>query len=149
MSQSLSQVIIHIIFSTKERTPYLRDNNIRKQTHAYIASIIRNMGGNAFLVGGTEDHIHIAASLPRTISQSDFLKDIKKDSSKWIKTQGINDFSWQKGYGDFSISYSHLESLLKYINNQMEHHKKRSFQDEYREFLEKYKIEFDEKYAWE
>jgi len=148
MAQSLSQVVIHIIFSTKDREPYLTEN-IRCKTHAYIASIIRNMDGNAFRVGGVADHIHIAASLPRTISQSDLLQNIKKDSSKWIRTQGIHNFSWQKGYGNFSISYSHLDNLLQYIDNQLEHHKTKSFQEEYREFLGKYNIKYDETYVWD
>ena len=148
MAQSLSKVILHIIFSTKNRSPFLK-KDIRSKTHAYIATIIRDMNSNAYRVGGTEDHIHIACSLPRTISQSDFVQKIKSCSSKWVKEHGNNGFFWQKGFGIFSISISHLPVLLEYIDNQTEHHKKISFKDEFRKLLEKYNIEYDEKYIWE
>ena len=148
MSQSLSKVLLHIIFSTKNRQPFLTGEQ-RLKTHAYIASIIRNLGGYVYLVGGTEDHVHIATTLPRTISQSDFLKEIKKDSSKWLKTQGIDDFSWQKGYGVFSISHSHLNDLSKYIEAQMEHHRKICFKDELMRFLKKYNVKYDENFLWD
>lgn len=148
MAQSLSKVIIHIVFSTKNRTPLLKEN-IRLKTHAYIATIIRDMDSNAYRVGGTEDHIHIACSLPRTISQSDFLKKIKSNSSKWIKEQGIHNFYWQKGFGVFSVSSSHLSVLLEYIDNQKKHHENVTFKNEFRKLLEKYNIKYDEKYVWE
>ncbi len=148
MPQSLSKVIIHIVFSTKNRMPFL-NGNIRLKAHAYIATIIRDMNSNAYRVGGTENHVHIACSLARTISQSDFLKKIKSSSSKWIKAQGIHGFYWQKGFGIFSVSSSHLPVLLEYIDNQKEHHKNISFKDEFRKLLKKYNIEYDEKYIWE
>ena len=148
MIQSLSQVIIHIIFSTKNRQKFL-SKEIQKEVHAYLATIIRNMGAEAFRVGGTADHIHITCSLPRTISQSDFLKKIKHDSSHWLKTDKLKDFSWQRGYGVFSVSKSQLENLLSYIDNQEKHHEKVSFKEELIMFLQKYNIAYDESYLWE
>ena len=148
MPQSLSNVIIHVIFSTKDRIPYLEDKIIKK-FHAYIATIVRDLNGNAFRVGGTRDHLHIAASLPRTMSQSDFVKKIKCDTSKWIKGQNFNNFYWQRGYGVFSVSYSALNNLINYIDNQEVHHRKRTFKEEFLEFLNKYRIKYDEKYVWD
>ena len=148
MAQSLSNVIIHVIFSTKDRVNYI-DNEIKDRIHAYIATIIRDMDGNAFRVGGTGDHIHIAASLPRTVTQSDFIRKVKSESSKWIKEQGINEFSWQRGFGIFSISYSAMDVLIKYIEGQEAHHKKTTFKEEFIRFLKKYNVPFDEKYIWE
>ena len=148
MPQSLSNVIIHIVFSTKQRTPYINDD-IRSRFHAYLSKIIRDMKSHAYRVGGTKDHIHIACSLPRTITQSDFLRKIKSTSSKWIKKQGIENFYWQNGYGVFSIGQSQLNHLLKYIDNQIEHHHKKTFQEEFRELLKKYKIDYDETYVWD
>jgi len=148
MPQSLSQVTVHIIFSTKHRDNFLNDN-IRPKTHAYIATILRDMKSFVYLVGGTNNHIHIACTLPRTFSQSDFLNKIKNTSSKWLKIEGINDFFWQSGYGIFSVSQSNIEVLRKYIDNQMEHHKTKTFKEEYREFLEKHQIKYDEKYIWD
>ena len=107
------------------------------------------MGAEAFRVGGTADHIHIACSLPRTISQSDFLKKIKHHSSHWLKTDKLKDFSWQRGYGVFSVSKSQLENLLSYIDNQEKHHEKVSFKEELIMFLQKYNISYDESYLWE
>jgi len=150
MPQSLSQIIIHIVFSTKDRHPWL-DAAIRPRMHAYLATICRDCGCEAYRVGGVEDHVHIAARLARTISQSDLLEKIKKVSSAWIKTQGpeYRSFFWQGGYGDFSIGYSQLDDLLRYIDNQEAHHKSKTFQEEYRELLRKYNVEFDERYVWD
>ena len=148
MSQSLSQVIVHIIFSTKNRQRLL-SKKIQKELHCYLAVMIRNMGAIAFRIGGTDDHIHIACSLPRTISQSDFLKKIKHDSSHWLKVNKVRDFSWQRGYGIFSVSQSQLENLLHYIDNQKKHHENLSFKEELLIFLQKYNIPYDEHYLWD
>ena len=147
MAQSLSNVIIHIIFSTKNREKTILEN-YKNKLHAYIATIIRDMGGNAFRIGGTEDHIHIACSLPRTITQSNFMQKIKGASSNWCNKNNLNNH-WQGGFGIFSISASHLPNLLNYIDTQEEHHKKISFKDEFRLFLKKYHIDYDEKYVWD
>ena len=148
MAQSLSRVIIHVVFSTKNRKPLL-NNEIRSRVHAYLATLIRDMNSYAYRIGGTEDHVHIACTLPRTISQSIFLGKIKTSSSKWIKEQGVKEFFWQNGYGSFSIGQSQLPQLLSYIDHQMEHHKKMPFKEEYRELLKKYEIDYDESYVWD
>ena len=148
MSQSLSRVNLHIIFSTKNRLPLLADG-IQANVWAYMATIARRRGSDCFRVGGTVDHAHLACTLPRTISQSDFLREIKSESSRWLRQEGHADFRWQSGYGCFSISNSHLERLIGYIDNQVEHHKNVSFQDEFREFLERYNVDYDERYVWD
>ena len=150
MPQSLSQVIVHIVFSTKERQPWL-DPQIRPRMHAYLATVCRDCDCEAYRVGGAVDHVHIAARLARTITQSELLAKIKKTSSAWIKQQGeqYSGFYWQAGYGDFSVGWSQLEDLIGYINHQEEHHRMHSFQEEYRNMLRKYHVEFDERYVWD
>ena len=150
MPQSLSQVILHIVFSTKDRRPWLAPA-IRPRMHAYLATVCRDCGCEAYRVGGVADHAHIAARLARTIGQSELLEKIKKTSSAWIKTQGpdYEHFFWQGGYGAFSIDLSQLNDLVRYLDNQETHHKTRTFQEEFRELLQKYNISFDERYVWD
>ena len=150
MAQSLSKVIVHIVFSTKDREPLL-DAKIRPRVHAYLASICRDLGGDVPGVGGVADHVHIITTLPRTISQSDLIEQIKKMSSKWIKTAdpAYRGFFWQRGYSAFSVSPSQLDVVLKYVETQQDHHRTRSFQEEYRELLRKHSVQFDEKYIWD
>jgi putative transposase len=150
MPQSLSQVILHIVFSTKERRPWL-DPKIRPRMHAYLATMCRDCECQAYRVGGIADHVHVATRLARTISQADLLERIKKTSSTWIKGQGDQyaGFGWQAGYGAFSIGWSQMEELLRYIDHQEQHHRLRTFQEEYRNLLRKYGVEFDERYVWD
>ncbi len=150
MPQSLSQVILHIVFSTKERRPWL-DPEIRPRMHGYLATVCRDCECQAYRVGGTADHVHIAARLARTVSQAELLEKIKKTSSTWIKRQGNRyaGFFWQGGYGDFSIGWSQLEELVRYIDHQEQHHRTQTFQEEYRSLLDKYHVEFDERYVWD
>ena len=150
MPQSLSQVIVQIVFSTKERRPFL-DPKIRPAMHAYLATPCPDCQCEAYRVGGVADHVHIAARLARTISQADLLEKIKKVSSACIKTQGAvyRDFAWQVGYGSFSIGYPDLDDLIAYVDGQEEHHHVKTFQEEYRELLNKYHIPFDERYVWD
>ena len=150
MPQSLSKVIIHIIFSTKDRHPWL-DANVLPRMHAYLATICRDAGVGAFRVGGVADHVHLVTTLPRTLSQADMLEGLKKKSSKWIKglAPDYHHFYWQRGYGAFSVSPSQLDVLLEYVENQEEHHRSRTFQEEYREFLRKHGVEYDERYVWD
>lgn len=150
MPQSLGRVIIHFVFSTKNREPWL-DAEVRPRVHAYLATICRDLGGEAFRVGGVADHVHILTTLPRTLSQADMVEALKKTSSKWIKgvATKFGHFYWQRGYGAFSVSPSQLEAVLEYIGTQEEHHRTRTFQEEYREFLHKHGIEFDERYVWD
>jgi len=150
MPQSLSKVIIHIVFSTKNREPWL-DSAIRPRTHAYLATICRELGGEALRVGGVADHVHIVTTLPRTLSQAGLIEQIKKPSSKWIKAleARYRGFFWQRGYGVFSVGQSQLEAVLQYVQSQEEHHRTHTFQDEYRELLHRHNIEFDEQYVWD
>ena len=150
MAQSLSKVIVHFIFSTKDREPWL-DGEVRPRMHAYLATICRDLGGEAFRVGGVADHVHVLTTLPRTLSQAELIEELKKSSSKWIKglAPKFGQFYWQRGYGAFSVSPSHLEAVLQYVQSQQEHHRTRTFQEEFREFLHKHGLEFDERYVWD
>ena len=151
MPQSLSQIYIHLVFSTKNHKPFV-DETIQPELYAYIAKILHDeCSSPAKIIGGVEDHIHILLNLSRTCTVAHLVEMVKKRSSKWIKTKGekYRSFQWQIGYGVFSVSRSGLEAVTKYISNQKEHHTKRSFKDEFREFLNKHGIEYDEKYVWD
>jgi REP element-mobilizing transposase RayT len=150
MPQSLSYLLTHIVFSTKDRAPFL-DATVRPALHAYLATVARNADCECFRVGGVADHVHLAVRLSRTITMAQLIEELKTSSSKWLKTQSpaFAAFAWQRGYGAFSVGPSDLNALLHYIDNQEEHHKTRNFQDEYRAFLMKYGIEFDERYVWD
>ena len=150
MPQSLSLVIIHVIFSTKERRPFLVPDT-RPKLHAYLATVARNADCEAYRVGGVADHVHLAIRLSRTITIAKLVETLKTASSKWLKTDSpdLATFSWQRGYGCFSVGPSDLEALKAYIDNQDEHHKTRTFQDEFRMFLKKYGMEYDEAYVWD
>ena len=150
MPQSLSQVILHIVFSTKDRRPWL-DPAIRPRMHAYLATLCRDCDCQACRVGGAADQVHIAARLARTLSQAELLEKIKKTSSAWIKIQGAQygSFFWQGGYGSFSVGWSQLKELVRYIDRQEQHHRAQTFQEEYRNLLKKYQVEFDERYVWD
>ena len=151
MPQSLAQVIIHIVFSTKNRDPFLSDDDIRKEMHSYLGGSCNNLDCPVIVIGGVSDHVHIILKFSRNISIAKLVGEIKRSSSKWIKTKGgmLTKFSWQNGYGVFSVGRSEIERVKSYILNQEEHHRKRSFQDEYRKFLREYEIEYDEKYVWD
>ena len=151
MSQSLSQVYLHVVFSTKHRAPSLQDRGLREKTHAYLAGTCRNLDSPSIIVGGVEDHVHVLCRLAKTLCVSELVRELKRESSKWLKDQSpdLSSFYWQGGYGAFSISPGHVEALTAYIANQEEHHKKETFQDELRRLLRLYGIEFDERYVWE
>lgn len=151
MPQSLSKVYLHVVFSTKSRVPYLSDRVLRQETHAYLAGACRNLGSPSLIVGGVEDHVHISCFMSRTLTMADFVGELKRDSSKWIKTKArsLSDFHWQSGYGIFSISPSHVEDLRKYIADQENHHRRETFKDEFRRLLKKYDIDYDERYVWD
>ena len=151
MPQSHSNVILHLVFSAKNRDPFL-DHGIRERMHGYLATLCRDLDSTCYKVGGVADHVHIVTSLPRTLSQSQLLEDIKKKSSGWIKKidpTRYEKFSWQRGYGAFSVSPSNREEVVAYAANQEEHHRKLTFQDEYRKLLEKHQIAWDERYVWD
>ena len=151
MSQSLAKVYLHLVFSTKNRSPFLDDRSIRLELHRYLGGICRNLESPPLCVGGVKDHVHVLVQFGRSLSISECVKEIKKDSSKWIKTKSptLNDFHWQNGYGAFSVSPSHVEALRSYIENQEEHHKAETFQEELRRLFRKYGIEWDERYVWD
>ena len=150
MPQSLSNVIIHIVFSTKYRTPWLV-KPVRERAHAYLASIARDVDCECYRAGGVEDHVHLAVRLSRTITIAQLVEAVKTGTSKWMKTQGeeFKDFAWQRGYSAFSVYFREVDRLLNYIDGQQEHHRKRSFQEEYRELLREHQIDFDERYVWD
>ena len=150
MPQSLSKVILHIVFSTKDREPWLT-TEVRPRMHAYLASICRNADGQLVNMGGVADHVHIVTTLARTLSQVQLVEQIKKTSSKWIKMLDprCRRFFWQRGYGAFSVSPSQLESVIRYIDGQPNHYRTRTFQEESRELLDKHGIDFDERYVWD
>ncbi len=124
---------------------------VRPSLHAYLATVARNNDCECFRAGGTADHVHLAVRLSRTITVAKLVETLKTSSSKWIKIQlpELTSFSWQRGYGAFSVSPSHLDALQQYIKTQEEHHQTRSFKEEYQAILAKYSIEYDERYVWE
>jgi len=150
MPQSLAQILVHIVFSTKHRERIIADA-IRDELHAYTGGIIANLSGTLLKAGSVEDHIHLLVAHPRTCSPADFIQEIKTGTSKWIKTKGTRyrDFHWQLGYGMFSLSPGHRRAAELYLEGQAEHHKTETFQDEYRRLLRKYGIEYDERYVWD
>lgn len=150
MPQSLSQILVHLVFSTKNRDPLLADD-IRDELHAYIGGIADNLNARILKAGSVADHIHLLIAHPRTCAPSELVQGIKTGSSRWLKAKGPRyaNFHWQGGYGIFSISPSHRRGLEVYIANQAEHHRLVTFQEEYRRLLAKYEIQFDERYVWD
>lgn len=150
MPQSLVNNLLHIIFSTKERQPLIHPE-IESRLHSYMVGIFKKFDSPVIHMGGTKDHVHVLCSLSKNHSLIKVIENVKKSSSKWVKTidPKYKKFYWQKGYGAFSVSASTKDAVLKYIENQKEHHKKRTFQEEYREILGKSQIEFDERYIWD
>lgn len=151
MSQSLSSVYLHLIFSTKEREPWLQDPILRAECHAFLGGVSKQMDCPPVIVGGIADHVHLLARFGRGVTQSVWVKEIKRVSSRWLKERDarLAGFAWQAGYGVFSVSPSALEAVEKYIHGQEEHHRKLSFQDEFRKFLQKHRVEWDERHVWD
>ena len=151
MPPSLSRMVVHLVFSTKDREPILRDPELRKSLHAYMAGILQELQCEPILINGVEDHVHVLCNLSRTLSVAKLLEELKKSSSKWMKEQGAGyaRFYWQAGYGVFSVSQSNVESVKNYIAGQEEHHRTVSFQDEFRAFCRRHGVEIDERYVWD
>ena len=151
MPQSLVQIYLHIVYSTKERRDFLSSKELRKRTHSYLAGACNSLKCPAILVGGVEDHVHVLCRFGKTIEVATLIRELKRESSKWVKEQDQNlqNFHWQAGYGAFSVSPSHVAALKEYIADQENHHKKISFQDEFRRLCEKYGVEIDERYVWD
>ncbi len=150
MPQSLANVIIHLVFSTKDHAPVLPPAMLAS-LHAYLATVVRSSGCDCLRAGGVADHVHLAIRLPRTETIAKLVEEVKTSSSRWLKEQlpELAGFSWQRGYGVFSVGPADLDALLNYIDRQEEHHRTRTFQEEYRAFLAKYKVEHDERYMWD
>ena len=150
MPQSLASLHIHLIFSTKNRDAFLSEN-IRPDLHAYMATVLNNLGCPVLLINSVEDHVHLLFDMSRTVSVSTAVEEVKKTSSKWIKTKGASFslFAWQAGYGAFAVSESNVPEVRAYIATQAEHHRKKSYQEEYRSFLEQHRIAYDERYLWD
>jgi REP-associated tyrosine transposase len=149
MPTSYSNIMVHIIFSTKNRVNAIPES-IAQEIHAYIGGIGRKLECPVLAVGGTQDHVHVVASLTRTMAVSELVQKIKSGSSSWMKTKGPDrvDFAWQVGYGVFSIGQSQLDRAVRYIAGQVEHHKKTTFKEEFLAFLEKYNVEYDPQWLW-
>lgn len=149
MPQSLSAVYIHLVFSTKERRPFLKEERVRGLLHSQLGGISKKLGCAPIITGGIEDHVHLLARFGRTVTQAEWVKELKRVSNLWLKEKhSIRDFEWQGGYADFSVSASNLEMVKRYIANQDKHHHKMSFQDELRTLLRRHKLEWDERYIW-
>jgi REP element-mobilizing transposase RayT len=151
MPQSLSAVYIHLVFSTKDRRPFLREKTTRASLHAYLGSVSRELEGPSLIVGGADDHVHSLTRLGRTITQAEWVKELKRVSNLWLKERGCEyrDFAWQGGYAAFSVSQSNVKAVMEYSVTQEEHHRKIGFQDELRALLRRHEIEWDEKYVWD
>lgn len=147
MAQTLVKIYLHVVFSTKNRENLILPE-IEKELFAYIGGILRKHNSILLAANGTANHIHLLISQSKNISLSDLLRELKKSSSLWIKTKDVSfkDFQWQAGFGAFSIGQSQIEAVRTYISKQKEHHQTEVFEDEYRKFLEKYEIDFDDKY---
>lgn len=149
MAQTLTSLYVHVIFSTKNRTNLILPE-IEKELFAYIGGILNNNESKLLSANGTQNHIHLLISISKNIGLSKVIGDIKRDSSKWLKTKhrDLQSFKWQDGYGAFSVGYTQIEDVKKYIANQKIHHSEIGFEDELRYFLRKYNVEYDEQYIW-
>ena len=150
MGQSLVKNYIHLVFSTKYREPLI-DEAIESELYAYLGGICNQLECQPIKIGGFTDHIHILCMLSKKTALMKLVEELKSHSSKWIKTKGENyrNFYWQGGYGAFSVNPAEMDVIVRYIENQKEHHRKKIFQEEYRGFLKKYKVEYDERYVWD
>jgi len=150
MPQSLVRNYVHLTFSTKNRSPFI-DTAISKELYSYIGGICVKLECNPVIIGGHKDHIHILCLLSRKIALMKLIEEIKSHSSKWVKMKGVkyNSFYWQRGYGGFSVNPAEIQIVKDYILDQEEHHKTKTYKDEYRAFLRKYNVKYDERYVWD
>lgn len=150
MAQSLAHVLVHLIFSTRNREPLL-DRSLLDPTHAYLGGILRELDCPPISIGGVDDHVHVLFALSRTRSVSEITQSLKSSSSRWLKNQAehLSNFHWQAGYGAFSVSESQSASVKAYIGDQERRHRRIGFQDELRMLLRRHKVEYDEKYLWD
>ena len=150
MAQTLVSLLVHVVFSTKHRENRITPE-IEPDLYAYFGGIARKQHGHLLAAGGTADHVHLLLSQSKNVALSPLIAELKKASSVWIKTKGqaFARFHWQDGYGGFSIGQSQVPALTAYFARQKQHHRKKSFQEELLEFLEKYEIEYDTRYLWD
>jgi len=150
MANTYTQIYLHIVFSVKGRQNLIQ-KKWKDELHKYICGIVNGKEQKVYAIGGMSDHIHILVSIKPNMAISDLVRDIKANSSKWINEKGyiIGKFQWQEGFGAFSYAQSQLDTVIAYINNQEQHHQKKTFKDEYLELLQKFKIQYDEKYLFE
>ena len=150
MPQSLAKIYVHLVFSTKNRGRVLSDD-IRTGLHAYMGGTLNGLGCSPIEINTEPDHAHLLFAMTRTETLSNVVGQVKKSANDWLRARGpqFMNFFWQGGYGAFSVSQSAMEEVRKYIRNQREHHQQISFQDEFRAFLKRYEIEFDERYIWD
>ncbi len=151
MPQSLSRILIHTVFSTKNRQPFFSDPDVRSEMHAVIGGMVKKLGCQPIRIGGMPDHVHLLTTLSRTLSVADFVKETKRASTDWIRQRDeqLSGFHWQAGYGVFSVSESNAAAVEEYILNQYEHHRATTFQDEFRAFCQRHRVDLDERYAWD
>jgi putative transposase len=151
MPQSFASVHLHLVFSTKNRFPWLADKALRTEMHHFLATCSNELDCPCVEVGGVEDHVHVLAQLPRTLTLADWVKEIKRVSSRWAKIRAPEwaDFRWQNGYAVFGVSERNVQKAMTYIQNQEEHHHHTSFQDEYRHLLRAHKLKWDEAHLWD
>jgi REP element-mobilizing transposase RayT len=151
MPQSRASVLVHIVFSTKNRFPFLANHGIRKELHAYLGGACKGMDCPVVTVGGVADHVHILCFLSRKKAIAEVVKEIKMQSSKWIKSKSplLHKFEWQRGYGIFSVNTKDIAHVKRYIENQEERHRIRTFKEEFRHFLDEHEIAYDERYVWD
>lgn len=148
MPQSLANILIHAIWSVKERRPLIADT-ARAGLHGYMGGILKNIDSPALIINSVTDHIHVLCQLSKNLAACKLVEEVKKSSSKWMKEQGIWDFAWQNGYGVFSVSESNVSAVRRYIERQSEHHQKRDFKAEFREFCKRHNVAIDERYVWD
>jgi putative transposase len=151
MPQSLSNVLVHVIYSTKNREPFLRDVRLRRELEGYLVGTLQGIECAPLRLRVVADHLHALCQLSRTVTIAKLIETMKTESSKWVKRhkRGTTAFQWQAGYAAFSVSASNAGRVTRYIENQDEHHRVKTFQDEVRAFLRRHQIEFDERYVWD
>jgi REP element-mobilizing transposase RayT len=148
VAQTCGNVVVHLIFSTKQRQPLI-EPDIRSDLFAYLGGIVRELRGTALIVNGTCDHVHLLVRIRPAQSVAEVARIVKANSSGWLRKKGHREFAWQSGYGVFSVSESSIPAVTKYIATQEEHHRKRSFQEEFVAFLKRNKVAYDERYIWD
>ncbi len=150
MPQSLSRILIHTVFSTKNRAHFFKEAVFRDELHSYLGGCANSLNCFPIQISGVEDHVHLLTTLSRTVAVADFVKEVKRNSTLWAKDEkGQGDFAWQSGYGCFSVSESQVETVSRYVENQEGHHRKITFKEEYRELLRRHGEKWDERYVWD